>query len=279
MRQDEGVKKFYNQGFTLIEILVALALLGIILGIVISILIRSAAGTSKLNMTGDVQQEALNGIGLINDRIKFAWFIYPNNSTLTFADDLAVDPISKTKIFTVGTSPILATILPPKSAGTPCTTAATNGCYRFFAYYGTKRSDWVAHATGFKNPGDNGYEPDSWILAEYRAIFLNKPTIAEGGSLPAVPTANAQANILTEGVVPALGAAAPDYRLFTLTTTTVTQPNVSQPADWPLTYVNQVQQDIRLTKTQSGQTLFLPSATETYTLNNYPNNLGLTGMP
>lgn len=280
-------KQFSAQaGFTLVELLIGMLLMSIILGVILNIFQSSASGTAKLNLTSDAQQEALNGLQIISSRLKEAWYIYTPGTTVTLpTSDYIKNPMpSGGNAFVVGTDPVLAMVLPPMISSGVCTPASsppvTDGCYRFYAYYGMKRADWVTAATGFRDPGADSPGLTTWVVAEYRSFFAATPTIVNGGTPPAVPAATLpdNVNLLVEDIVPATGGAAPDYKLFTAYTATVTTPDTYMQPTWPLTYVNRVQQDLRVTQKSGNLVTVLPSSTTTYQLNIYPENIGRNGM-
>lgn len=268
-------------GLTLVELLVGMALFGLLMTVLYQTLSSATDGTGRLTSQGLLQQEALNGQAVIASRLKEAWYVYPGGSTLNFANNTLIrNPSTNTSSFTVGTQPVLAMILPPRASGATCTpnTANNSGCYRFYAYYGMKRSDWVTAATGFKDPGaEPTGVPATWIIAEYQADYVTRPTVsATAPAIPPTASDNSRINLLAESVAPALGGASPAYQLFTLSTTSTGMGG--QVPGWPTSYVNKVQFDLRVTQTYQGRTSTLPNASSAYTLVIYPENVGRDGI-
>lgn len=272
----------HRAGFTLVELLIGMALLAVVLAATLQIFTSSADGTTRLNNLSDSQQEALNGLQFVSGRLKEAWYVYPAGTVI----DLGVNALAKNPVtganagstrYAVGTEPMLAMILPPADRTLSCA-ASPSGCYRFYAYFAVKHSDWTAAATGFNDPGPATGTQTTWVLAEYRANFSGTPSIVNGGAVPTVPTGQASTNLFMTNVAPALGTTAPNYRLFTLSTVTLSSPGATQLTNWPLTHVNQVRQELRVLRQQGSGVQALPSTTSTYQLTIFPENIGRSGF-
>lgn len=270
-------------GFTLVELLIGMALLALILTATVQIFMSSSRASSRLNAMGDAQQEAINGLQFISARTKEAWYVYPAGSVLNFSlpagAQLAANPATGTRAgttsYAVGQEPALAMILPPQDASAACNvTTSPLGCYRFFGYIAVDRGVWASRAASFNQPGPSTGSSPTWVLAEYRALYAAPPAIVEGGSLPVVATGVPQLNLLMTDLAPAIGGTAPNYQLFTLQSVTLTAPRAYQLATWPLAQVEQIRQDLRVLRQQGGQSQSLPSATTTFQLNVVPENVG-----
>lgn len=272
-------------GFTLVEMLIGMALLALILTATVQIFLSSSRASSRLNAMGDAQQEAINGLQFISARAKEAWYVYPAGTVLSFnlpaGVQLAANPASGTRAgttsYAVGQEPALAMILPPQDPGVACDVSTSPlGCYRFFGYVAVDRTVWSSRAASFNQPGPASGSNATWVLAEYRALYAAPPVIVEGGALPVVATGVPQLNLLMTDLAPATGGAAPNYQLFTFQSVTLTAPRAYQLATWPLTQVEQIRQDLRVLRQQGGQSQSLPSATTTFQLNVVPENVGRT---
>lgn len=272
----------HRNGFTLVELLIGMALLAVVLAATLQIFTSSADGTTRLNNLSDSQQEALNGLQFVSGRLKEAWYVYPAGSVIDLGTNALVkNPTTGANAgstrYAVGTEPMLAMILPPEDRTQSCA-VSTSGCYRFYAYFAVKHSDWTKAATGFNDPGPATGTQTTWVLAEYRANFSTTPSIVNGGAVPAVPTAQASTNLFMTNVAPALGTTAPNYNLFTLSTVTLSSASATQLANWPLTHVNRVRQELRVVRQQGSSVQALPSTTATYQITIYPENIGRSGF-
>jgi prepilin-type N-terminal cleavage/methylation domain-containing protein len=153
-----------SAGFTLVELLLALALLTIITLALFQTLGGSVQGANSINASNDLLREGQIAQQVISARLKEACYIYPAGADLT----LAASGYSTRNAFgspdtewTVNTHPFVAMILPPDA------TAGT-GQYRFFAYYAMPRSQYVNNAASTINPGrDVRNDNTTWVLMEY----------------------------------------------------------------------------------------------------------------
>ncbi|WP_232472198.1 PilW family protein [Deinococcus sp. DB0503] len=269
-------------GLTLVELLVGMALMGIVLAALVAYFSQSGRVSAQSSTRAELQQEVLNAQQLIAGKLKEAWYVYPPGFALSLSASASgnpptlQNPVTGNKNWTVGTHPILAMILPPESGTAP---------YRFLAYYPVKRSVWVGGtaATSWRNPGPDDSNGDAWVLVEYRANmaspFPPSPPVPPLPPFPpvAVPTVptNGEANILADYIAPTVATtgfttSTNIYNMFTYATTT-------WPGSWPApvpSYVNSVTINLAVARQSQGSLLRLPGATGTYSITVFPANLG-----
>ncbi|ABF46403.1 Tfp pilus assembly protein PilW, disrupted [Deinococcus geothermalis DSM 11300] len=157
-----------QSGFTLLEMLVVIALLGIVMTALASTFMSGSQATTLALSRAELQQETVNAEQLIASRVKEAYYVFPPGQTLVLGSssaNLRTNPLTGKTTWTVGTHPILALILPPRNPALTCTASTNDGCYRFFAYYPVKRSVWVAGSSGAANPGDDAANGESWVFS------------------------------------------------------------------------------------------------------------------
>lgn len=267
-------------GFTLLELLVGMALMGIVLAALFSVFTQGSQVSAQSSSRAELQQEVLNTQQLIAGKLREAWYVYPPGQTLAFTSTnapTARNPVTLNQNWIVGTHPVVAMILPPRMTSppaTPCSATNPERCYRFVAYYPVLRSVWVTGtaASSWRNPGDDANNANTWILAEYRAnmpvTFL--PT-AVPSTPPTVPSAG-ESNILADYLAPTIATpgfttASNTYTMFTYMAADGTAASASKP-------VAGITLNLAATRKTSGTTLRLPNATDEYTISVYPTNLG-----
>lgn len=273
--------RYRDAGLTLVELLISMALIGIVLAALLSFFTQSSNVSTQTSSRAEMQQEILNAQQLIAGKLKEAWYVYPAGTTVKMtSSDLTKRPSGATSNpndWTVGTDPILAMILPPRDLTATCSTtpASQEGCYRFLAYFPVKRSLWVTttSAASFRNPGVDTVNAETWILAEYRGTMA--PTFSAAtyppATAPTVPTSNTP-NILSDYIAPTVvttgyTTTANIYTMFSLLSATSAATSTSNP-------VTGVTLNLATTRNTGGKTLRLPNTTDEYSLTVYPTNLG-----
>lgn len=271
------MKRTSETGLTLVELLVGMALLGIILTALTSFFVQTSRTSVQSSARAELQQETLNAQQLITGKVKEALYIYPTGSLITLASTNAPtvrNPVTNNQNWTVGTHPILAMILPPKNRLLTCATTVTptqgpDGCYRFLAYYPVKRSVWVAGTAGdsTQNPGaDEANDDTTWILAEYRATMPSAFTpTAYPTTPPTIPTGN-PGRLLADYVGPTITTSGStptsNYAMFSYTPMTAGA------------MIKKVTFNLVAVRQSAGKTIRLPGASGTYTISIIPTNLG-----
>jgi len=285
-------------GLTLVELLVGMLLIGIVLTAVGDFFSQSSRVASQTSSRAESQQEILNAQQLIAGRLWEAWYVYPAGKTFDLGPGvLRSNPLwngtsGTTGVWTTGTQPILAMILPPKVPGGICTTSPNNaGCYRFFAYYPVWRNSWVgATSTGTartNNPGaDSSNDPSVWVLAEYRSYYYGStaaPPFDLAYATPSIPPpAGSDANLLADYLQPT--TTAPTYSMFSFISPNPLVPIFGGASNGPWVdddgdgianrpYVSGVVINLAARKNIGGTVLRLPS-TGTYALTISPRNVG-----
>ena len=266
-----------QDGFTLVELLIALALLSLILTAVVSLNIGTSRAAALLQARNDLLPESQIAQNYMASKLRQATYVFPNGSafTLNGTSTTTRDP-SGSALWTVGSDPVVAFIVPPRMVSTGqclAATAAANTanqdtyCYAFYSFYGTMRNN-ITSSAGLENPGaDAANDSTSWVLMEYRSYYAAGN--AGGYTTPAV----AVAAIPTGGV----GHLLMDYLKPTTETGTdvlfncpAATGNVMQVAG-----TTNVTMNLAAYRSVAGQPLNLPS-TGRYALTVYPRNLGAT---
>lgn len=265
-----------NRGFTLVELLVAAALIGILLLAVSGYFLNTSRSALTSRDRAEMQQEILNAQQLVSGRLREAWYVYPPGVTLTLAGPAAVttrNPLRRPQgsIWKTGEDPILAMILPPRAPGAGCTATSNQGCYFFYAYYPVLRRTWTEglSSASTNNPGTDSVNPDVWLLAEYRAALpatFNAQARAPfpPATPPGVP-AGQQGRFLADYVAP--GSHAPPLPMFSYATDPVSGA------------VNSVTFRVASQRQSGRQTVRLPGSEGTYNQSVALTNVGKLVLP
>lgn len=258
-----------GQGFTLVEMLVVMAILGVVLLALSNTFISGSRTTTLSAARSELQQETVNIQQLVASRVKEAWYVFPPGKTFALNDTPPRrNPITGDRNWTVGTHPILAMILPPRNPVLACAAATNDGCYRFYAYYPVKRSVWVGGTTGSNNPGDDPTNADAWVMVEYKDFYFeSNPPITAVSALTLPPIVDSNAYLLSDYVAPA-NTAGNTYTMFSYV-----------PSTAATTGVTGVNINLATGRQVSGKLVRLPGATGTYNLSAYPLNLGRVAAP
>ncbi|MEF2280435.1 type II secretion system protein [Deinococcus sp. YIM 134068] len=280
-------------GFTLVEMLVVMGIFGVVLLALSNTFVGGSRTTTLAMARAELQQETVNAEQLIGSRVKEAWYVFPPAQTLALGGgELRRNPLvtSASGNWTVGTHPLLAVILPPKTPGAECAPstpavpasgstpakpevdAKNDGCYKFYAYYPVKRSVWVngTSETSPSNPGkDTANDGTVWILVEYRDYYYEaSPVGVAPSALTLPPTTGSDANLLSDYIAPTTNVSSGvNYKMFDY---------VMNSAG---TGVVGVRVNLATQRQVSGRVVRLPDATGVYALSVYPQNLGRVSAP
>ncbi len=177
-----------QSGFSIIELLISIAILGIIFVIANDLLVSSFNNTRIVNSQTSIQEELRSAAAIMDDEIQRAYYVFPPQGSIikTTGTDVTVNWSSftlgssnmKTGIhgsdtFVVSTNtsstnpPVLVMITAPKVPTAPCLAATKpsptsadlyensalgiskgDGCYQFIAYYGVARVNVTRGANG-----------------------------------------------------------------------------------------------------------------------------------
>lgn len=152
-----------TRGFTLVEVLISLGILGIIITVLFQTIGSTTGLSNTTNSSNDLIREGQIAQQLLNARFKEACYVYPPSNTLTLAASGFTTQNGAGNTWTVNTHPIVAVILPPEPSDTR---------YRFLAYYAIPRSQYVNSAATSSNPGaDVNNDSSVWMLMEYRRLI------------------------------------------------------------------------------------------------------------
>lgn len=243
-------KRTLTAGLTLVELLVAIAIFGIITLLVSQFFTSGTSISMASSSRAELQQEVLNAQQLMAANVKQAWYVYPAGSPVNMTTSALTQKPGGGNNWVVGADPILAVILLPEAPG---------GNYRFRAYYPVQRSTWVAGTanSSWRNPGADALnDASTWVLAEYR---VNLAPAAVANIATALPTVTGgQANLLADYIAPTTVSAAP-YTMFSY---------VGAASNRAVTIRTAVSQQV------GSQTLRLPGRTGAYEITATANNLG-----
>jgi len=209
-----------DRGFTLLEILISMLMLGIISLAFIRMFSTTLDATSQITDRNQLLQEAQIAERIMAARIQLAWKVFPPGTSIKINDgDTTRNHLAGSNTWVVGTDPILAMVLPPREPENyqQCSTAKPDYCFRFFAYYAFRRSDYLsAVAAGsaealFPDPKND----PTWVIMEYRRTLTNTndPATITPPNGEAI-YAGTKGRLLLEYVQPE--SISPTYNLFTV---------------------------------------------------------------
>ena len=165
------------QGFTLIEMLIGMAIFGILMLAFTQIFGGSLKASSQINSRNELVSEGQIAQQLVASRLQGAYYVYPPGTSmqLTSSGFTAKNTVNGADTYTwrVGTNPFIfvAMILPPTVAGT-CTSGSTDACFSFYAYYPVLRSVLIDKQKDIAPDADPN-NASAWILMEYRANLID----------------------------------------------------------------------------------------------------------
>jgi prepilin-type N-terminal cleavage/methylation domain-containing protein len=161
--------KLKIKGFTLVELLISLALLGIVMVTLFQTMGGTIQASNSTNASNDLLREGQIAQQILTARFREACYVFPAGATLS----LAASGYSTKNAFgspdtdwNINTHPIVAMVLPPDpNDPTPE--------FRFIAYYAIPRSQYTVPsplgAAPSNNPGqDAANDSTTWMIMEYR---------------------------------------------------------------------------------------------------------------
>lgn len=257
-----------HAGFTVVEMLVSLAILGVVMGIFSQVMTRSLFASSLVTAQNDLISEGQIAQQLIANRLEGAYYIYPSGSSLKLSNSgvttmkkLASAGASNTWV--VGTDPFVALLVPPKANGicNQTTPANEDACFVFYAYYPILRDYLVTNAPASAPLADEKNKND-WLLMEYRAhIYDNVDRSSDRLASPPTP-----GSTFGNGYQGNAGAVLVDYVRPLQTTGAYTQMfNINAPQNW-------IEMKLRFERVVRTNTVVAPKSTNPLTLRVYPRN-------
>lgn len=255
-----------QQGFTLVEILISLALLGVILVALFQTVGGTVALSGSVNATNELIREGQIAQQVINTRLQEACYLFPSGATIQMSTagdttkNYLTPPTSQT--WTVNTHPIVAMILPG-------TANATSRIFQFFAYYPIPRSNYLDAVTGGNDPGQDALnDATTWVLLQFQAP-ISAPL---GTSCATVATTNnAGASVTATNTSISFGGVGISGRLLVDYVTPVTTfTDMLNVGTGVATYNFRFQRT-----TRSGGTIRVGAGSDGVNGKVYPKNLGL----
>jgi prepilin-type N-terminal cleavage/methylation domain-containing protein len=256
----------YRRGFTLVELLVALALLGVVLSAVVYVNIGTIRSSASLQSRNELLSEMQIAQNYMASKLKQAAYVFPpsaNFLALSATGDTSRNVATGNSQWQVGTHPITAFILPPKvvvpgACAAPTAALPTSDtCYTFYAFYAMPRSTYVTAtvATGANNPGADAGNAASWVLVEYRRQY-DSPGFLVGTTL--IPNGGV-GRLLMDYLDPVVGS-----NMFTIVAP------VSGGASAQTVGTVTVTMNLASRKSVAGQVVSVPPSVTTV----YPRNVG-----
>lgn len=144
----------HAKGFTLVELLIAMAVLALTLTLASNLIFQNQNITTRQILAGRVQEDARLVTLRISDVVSHAAYIFPNNATITIQT-------GTTSSVVVTGDDALAVLVPPGTAYCPLTTTQYCG----YLYRLEARDPYAADLGN--TSGNSG-----WVLVEYQAWGL-----------------------------------------------------------------------------------------------------------
>ncbi|GGR25049.1 prepilin-type N-terminal cleavage/methylation domain-containing protein [Deinococcus ruber] len=252
------------QGFTLLELLVAMALLGVVLASIFALNMSTSRAATSLQARSQLIQESQSVQNYMAGKLGQAAYVFPVGSTLLMGNGYSTKRPSGGNSWIVGTDPIVAFVLPPRRpvAGACNSAAGPDTCYAFYAFYAMKRSDLIANAAGVLNPGpDAANDSTAWVLMEYRANYT------PSGFTPTV-IASETGRLLMDYLRPTSQSGADTNFLFRQADGVSPTTGLETPGSTTVTVNLAAQRRV------TGQIVSVPTGTLPTTLTVYPRNVG-----
>lgn len=170
----------HTKGFTLVELLIAMAVLALVLTLASDLIVRNQKVTARQVLAGRVQEDVRLATLRISDVVSQAAYIFPNKVTITIQTGTTSSAV-------VTGDDALAVLVPPRTAYCPLTTSKYCG----YLYRLEARAPYAADLGS--TPGNSG-----WVLVEYQAWGL---TWNENTNPTSVANNWTRASLRTRGVV------------------------------------------------------------------------------
>jgi prepilin-type N-terminal cleavage/methylation domain-containing protein len=220
----KSLKPLRTRGFTLLELLISMVLLGTISAALFSTLGNTVQVTNAVNASNDLLREGQMAQQVLSSAFKEACYVFPANRVLKLSAEGGYSrrnsflTVNKSE-WTVNTHPILGIIVPPRATPdlnnlAPDPDAAASDAkqapdenYLFVAYYAIRRSQYTQNAADSINPGrDLRNDGTSWVLMEYRKRLqpptLGRPTLCSDFGAAQINLTGGHANLLLDYIAP-----------------------------------------------------------------------------
>jgi prepilin-type N-terminal cleavage/methylation domain-containing protein len=239
MRHDDAItsnKASSSNGFTIIELLVGMGIMSVLIATFVAFFGKTLDVAKSLDIQNELLADGQIAQQIAASRLQEGWYILPNGHTLTLNIGWRTqNPITNAYVWTIGTHPMLAVVLPPRSLAVTCA-SSTDGCYRFYAIYAIKRSLYVTStASDLSNrlPADTN-NSNAWVLMQAECT-LNSAAVTTGGTAlnSGYTFTTCQSNLLADYMTPIVSN---DYQPFTING------------------LNQVSLDLRFSRNAKGRT-------------------------
>jgi len=176
------------KGLSIMEILVALFMASILFTVAARAVSSGGKGLATILSHSELLEDTRYAGEIIHSNLQNSVYVYPPQTELTLntnAEYHTRNPRTSSNKWLIGTDPIIAMIVAPKTTATTCPTDP-NACLSFFAYYTVKRSE-VTSATGLRYTGgalpEDSNNPDALMIFEYQKT-LNVRTLDDGIAPP-----------------------------------------------------------------------------------------------
>lgn len=194
-------------GFTLVELLIGMALMGVVLLAVFNVNLSSTRASMSLQTRNDLLPETQIAQTYMLSKLREAAYVYPTATAFDLGTDPTVrNPRTGSGAWTVGSDAFLAVVLPPRSGTPNCAATApavpdTANCYTLYAYYPVLRSVLTGSTTlssGRRPAAEPLNDASTWVLMEYRRSF-GKLT---GSTFPVLSANTTQGTLVMDYLVP-----------------------------------------------------------------------------
>jgi len=203
-----------NSGFTLVETLLSLAVLGILLSFVVQTVVSEIKYTTSTVTQASLVDDVRVAGQMIADQVGKAVYVFSPGTSISLSNTgngwtKTASDGSTTWNVADADNPFIAFIEPPKvrAPSSLCAPTSTNSfsnlttptrdaCLTFVAYYVLIRSDVVTNATGANNPG-----PDLPANNSKRMIYEYRVTLPYGRLVNEAQLPNSSAYTAYEGKV------------------------------------------------------------------------------
>lgn len=189
-----------QQGFTLIEVLVAMALATILLNILLKTVLVSARSSAQTVSRSEAAMEMTGTQQWLAAQLKEAVYVLPAGETVTLNlsnyNSRKMVTLMGSTAWTTGQN-FLAFVAPPANIGKPCTSTNSDGCFILKALFFQPRDYWVKSTNNptsqLQNPGGQKSDDDEEVLAYYQtplvttSLWNNQSAQVAACTAPGVP--------------------------------------------------------------------------------------------